>query len=233
MGFAPKFWAPGEDLRRPFAAMWMEIGWALYFQVVGTHRHYMWSSKYFLPQVVGTLKSSIEMHSLPLLCVWSFLLFLLPVHSPSLPSLLLNPPKGGREQRGSRQVAWIESFSQIWGLFQGFGAFLGIQGLFGDSGPFWGFAAFSRICSLFTDSQPLCGFAAFSRIHGRGATGANEPPGETFATWYFNQVFEWFLKFKGWSFPMLDQRSCLWRENLRKSSKNKVTSLNVLARKMT
>ena len=65
--------------------MWMEIGWALYFQVVGTHKHYMWSSKYFLPQVVGTLKPSIEMLSLPLLCVCSFLLSLLPVHSPSLP----------------------------------------------------------------------------------------------------------------------------------------------------
>ena len=59
----------------------------LYFQVVGTHKHYMWSSKYFLPQVVGTLKPSIEMLSLPLLCVCSFLLPLLPVHSPSLPSL--------------------------------------------------------------------------------------------------------------------------------------------------
>ena len=73
------------DLRIPFVAMWMEIGWALYFQVVGTHKHYMWSSKYFLPQVVGTLKPSIEMLSLPLLCVCSFLLLLLPVHSPSLP----------------------------------------------------------------------------------------------------------------------------------------------------
>ena len=41
--------------------MWMEIGWALYFQVVGTHKHYMWSSKFFLPQMVGTLKPNIEM----------------------------------------------------------------------------------------------------------------------------------------------------------------------------
>ena len=40
--------------------------------------------------VVGTLKTSIEMLSLPLLCVCSFLLPLLPVHSPSLlPSPLL------------------------------------------------------------------------------------------------------------------------------------------------
>ena len=42
MGFAPKFWARGGDLWRPFAAMLMDIGWELYFQVVGTHKHYMW-----------------------------------------------------------------------------------------------------------------------------------------------------------------------------------------------
>ena len=37
----------------------------------GTHKHYMWSSKYFPPQVVGTLKPSIEMLLLPLLSVCS------------------------------------------------------------------------------------------------------------------------------------------------------------------
>ena len=90
--------------------------------------------------------------------------------------------KGGREQRGSKQVAWIESFSQIWGLFQGFGAFSGIRGLFWDSGPFRGFgaffgdsrpfsgirgfAAFSQIRGLFADLQPFLRFTAFSRICG-------------------------------------------------------------------
>ena len=93
-------------LQSPFAAMWMEIGWALYFKVVGTHKHYMWSSKFFPPQMVGTLKPSIEMLSLPSLPF-------APLRSPSLPS--------------------------------------------------------------FMDSQPT-----------RGVKGVNEPPGETFATWYFS-----------------------------------------------
>ena len=77
-------------LQSPFAAMWMEIGWALYFQVVGTHKHYMWSSKFFLPQMVGTLKPSIEMLLLPLLPLAPFtpLCFLC---SPSLPSLPFAP----------------------------------------------------------------------------------------------------------------------------------------------
>ena len=60
-----KILGPWWGLQSPFAAMWMEIGWALYFQVVGTHKHYMWSSKFFLPQMVGTLKPSIEMLLLP------------------------------------------------------------------------------------------------------------------------------------------------------------------------
>ena len=47
----------------------------------GTHKHYMWSSKYFPPQVVGTLKCSIEMLLLPLLSVCS----------PSLPLLPFTP----------------------------------------------------------------------------------------------------------------------------------------------
>ena len=47
----------------------------------GTHKHYMWSSKYFPPQVVGTLKRSIEMLLLPLLSVCS----------PSLPLLPFTP----------------------------------------------------------------------------------------------------------------------------------------------
>ena len=100
--------------------------------------------------------------------------------------------KGGREQRGSKQVAWTESFSQIRGLFQGFGAFLAIRGLFGDSGPFSGIRALFRgFMAFFWDSRPFRGFLAFLRIHGlftdsrpfhrftdsrprRGAKGANE-----------------------------------------------------------
>ena len=95
--------------------------------------------------------------------------------------------KGGREQRGSKQVAWIESFLRIQGLFQGFRAFSGIWGLFGDSGPFWGFSAFfgdlrpfSGIRGLFGDSGPfsgICGlfrgFAAFLGI--RGLFGDSQP----------------------------------------------------------
>ena len=45
--------------------MWMDIAWGLYFQVVGTHKHYMSSSKFFLPLVVGALKPSITFVSLP------------------------------------------------------------------------------------------------------------------------------------------------------------------------
>ena len=41
MGFAPKFWARGGDLQRPFVAMLMHMGWGLYLQVVGTYKHYM------------------------------------------------------------------------------------------------------------------------------------------------------------------------------------------------
>ena len=73
-------------------------------------------------------------------------------------------------------------------FFWGFGAFSGICSLFGDLRPFRGFAAFSGICGLFADLWPFCRFAAFSQIRGftaKGAKGANEPPGETFATWYF------------------------------------------------
>ena len=57
--FAPKFWAGGGDLRRPFAALWMYMGWWFYFQVVGTPHHYMYQSNFFLLQVVGTLKPCI------------------------------------------------------------------------------------------------------------------------------------------------------------------------------
>ena len=45
--------------------MWMEIGWGLYFQMVGTHKHYIWSLKFFPPLVVETLKPSITFGSLP------------------------------------------------------------------------------------------------------------------------------------------------------------------------
>ena len=67
--------------------MWMDIGWGLYFQVVGTHKHYMSSSKFFPPLVVGALKPSITFVSLPLGP-------LAPSHSPCsllLPSLPLAP----------------------------------------------------------------------------------------------------------------------------------------------
>ena len=100
------------------------------------------------------------------------------------------------------------AFSGIWGLFRGFGTFfgdswpfrgfaaffgdswpfLGICGLFADLRPFRRFVAFSQICGLFADLRPFRRFAAFLQIRGftaKGAKGANEPPGETFATWYF------------------------------------------------
>ena len=46
------------------------------------------------------------------------------------------------------------------GPFWGFGAFLGIRGLFGDLGPFWGFGAF------FGDLRSFWGFGAFLGIWG-------------------------------------------------------------------
>ena len=57
--FAPKFWAHGGDLQRPFAALWMYMGWGFYLQVVGTPHHHRWYWKFFLSQVVETLKPSI------------------------------------------------------------------------------------------------------------------------------------------------------------------------------
>ena len=74
----------------------------LYFQVVGTHKHYMSSSKFFLPLVVGALKPSIILVSLPSLP-------LAPSHSPHfllLPScsphslLLPLPPLASCPNRG-------------------------------------------------------------------------------------------------------------------------------------
>ena len=82
---------PWWGLQSPFAPMWMEIGWALYFQVVGTHKHYMWSSKFFLPQMVGTLKRSIEMLLLPFTPCLLPLLHVRSLHSPSLPFAPLTP----------------------------------------------------------------------------------------------------------------------------------------------
>ena len=105
------------------------------------------------------------------------------------------------EQTGSLNRVFFKDSGPFWG----FGAFLGIRGLFGDSGPFrgfgaffgdsgpflgirglfWGFVAFLRIRGLFTDLRPFRRFAAFSQIRGftaKGAKGANEPPGKTFAT---------------------------------------------------
>ena len=35
------FWARGGDLQRSFTAMWMDIRWGFYFQVVGTHKQNM------------------------------------------------------------------------------------------------------------------------------------------------------------------------------------------------
>ena len=80
-----KILGPWWGLQSPFAPMWMKIEWALYFQVVGTHKHYMWSSKFFLPQMVGTLKPSIEMLSLPFTPCLLPLLHVHSLHSPSLP----------------------------------------------------------------------------------------------------------------------------------------------------
>ena len=88
-----KILGPWWGLQSPFAPMWMEIGWALYFQVVGTHKHYMWSSKFFLPQMVGTLKPGIEMLLLPSLPLLPFAPFtpLCSLHSPLLPLLPFTP----------------------------------------------------------------------------------------------------------------------------------------------
>ena len=78
--------------------MWMDIGWGLYFRVVGTHKHYMSSSKFFPQLVVGALKPSItfiSLASLPLAPSCSPLAPLsLPSHSSRsllLPSLPLAP----------------------------------------------------------------------------------------------------------------------------------------------
>ena len=66
----------------------MDIGWGLYFQVVGTHKQYMSSLKFFLPLVVGALKPSITFISCPSLPLTpscfpcSLLLPLAPSHSP-------------------------------------------------------------------------------------------------------------------------------------------------------
>ena len=71
------------------------------------------------------------------------------------------------------------------GPFCRFAAFSQIRGLFADSWPFRGFGAFSWIQGLFADLQPFRRFAAFLQIRrftAKGAKGANEPPGETFAT---------------------------------------------------
>ena len=86
-----KILGPWWGLQSPFAPMWMEIGWALYFQVVETHKHYMWSSKFFLPQMVGTLKPSIEMLLLPFTPCLLPLLHVCSLHSPSLPFAPLTP----------------------------------------------------------------------------------------------------------------------------------------------
>ena len=50
----------------------------------------------------------------------------------------------------------LNSFFHRFGtFFQEFRAFLGIRGLFGDSGPFGGFGAFLGIQGLFRDSGPF------------------------------------------------------------------------------
>ena len=143
----------------------------------------LWSFPDPAPQVVGTIQPSIEIPPIGpyLLPSPTFLAHGGDLWSPFVAIWMeFGGAKGGREQRGSKQVAWIESFSQIWGLFQGFGAFSGIRGLF------WGFAAFSRIHGLFADSLPFHRFAAFSqirslfadlRIHSQGSEGSER------ATW--------------------------------------------------
>ena len=78
--FAPIFWVCGGDLWRPFAALWMQIGWGLYLQVVGTPNHYLLSSNVFDSEVVGNLKPSITCPH--------------PCHSPSPQGSKASPPQG-------------------------------------------------------------------------------------------------------------------------------------------
>ena len=82
------------------------------------------------------------------------------------------------EQRGKRAKG--EQTGSLNSLFHRFEAF------FKDSGPFLGIRAlFQGFVAFFGDSRPFRRFVAFSQICGftaKGAKGANEPPGETFAT---------------------------------------------------
>ena len=59
MVFAPKFWAHGGDLQRSFVAMWMEIGWGLYFQVLPSRSQLPHLQSLAPTEAVGTPKHSI------------------------------------------------------------------------------------------------------------------------------------------------------------------------------
>ena len=62
--FALKFWCSGGDLRRPFAVLWMYMGWWFYVEVVGTPLQFLFEVNFLCPQVVGSLKP--KHHSPPL-----------------------------------------------------------------------------------------------------------------------------------------------------------------------
>ena len=122
--------------------MWMDIRWGLYFQVVGTHKHYMSSSKFFPPLVVGALKPSITFISLPscspcslLAPLTPLLLILLPLTPSCSPcSLLPLAPTVGSERereewgeregvrgaRGSRRSEGSERSEREWATWWNF-----------------------------------------------------------------------------------------------------------------
>ena len=161
---SPKFLARGGDLWNPFVAMWMEFGEQRGKRAKG--------------EQTGSLNRVFFTDSKPFSRIQGLF--------------------------GDLGPFWgFGNFSGIQGLFRGFGPFFGdlwpfsgIHRLFADSWPFrgcrglfQGFVAFSQIRGLFTDSRPflgICGLFADSRPT-RGAKGANEPPGETFATWFFTK----------------------------------------------
>ena len=87
----------------------MDIGWGLYFQVVGTHKHYMSSSKFFPPLVVGALKPSITFISLPLAHLAPLApteVVGTPKHSITYPypTLAIGSKRGARGSEGSKRT---------------------------------------------------------------------------------------------------------------------------------
>ena len=70
----------------------MYIGWWFYLQVMRTTNHYLLSSNFFSSQVVGTLKPSVEVNSLPFCSPFvPFTPSLLPLH----PLQVVDTPGGG------------------------------------------------------------------------------------------------------------------------------------------